>query len=241
MHRQNNDHDEFISCSMHVAINEGSSELARRTVSHATVRGARGIVPIQRVQTRRCLRSDFFLRIYMTVERYLGRLLLDPDDDNPGSNSRSRSSSSQWWWDCLVAPPSGSWLSSKLRRTCMGPDLIEARRNSRRHNILIKSTGKLPCCSMPRQALTWCLYAPPCRSTYYPWTTPLMVDLTSQTQGMRVLFNGGGKRTSAQEDQVRCFFFVLFPGWVVNRPSEPGVVGCCWIWLAKRQSTLEGR
>lgn len=80
---------EFISCSMHVANNEGSSEFA---ASHATVSGARR--NWQRVQTRR-LRSDFFLRIYMTFERYLGRLLPDPDDDNPGSNSRSRSSSSQ--------------------------------------------------------------------------------------------------------------------------------------------------
>ena len=138
MHRPNNDHDEFISCSMHVAMNEGSSEFA---ASHATVSGARR--NWQRVQTRR-LRADFFLRIYMTFERYLGRLLPDPDDDNPGSNSRSRSSSSQWWWDCLVAPPSGSWLSSKLRRTCIGPVSIEAKRNIRRH-ILIKSIGKLPC------------------------------------------------------------------------------------------------
>ena len=37
-----------------------------------------------------------------------------------------------------------------------------------------------------------------------------MVDLTSQTQGMRVLFNGGGKRTTAEEDQVRCYLFCSY-------------------------------
>ena len=35
----------------------------------------------------------------------------------------------------------------------------------------------------------------------------MTVDLTSQTQGMLVLLNGGGKGTTAQEDQVRCYLF----------------------------------
>ena len=53
-----------------------------------------------------------------------------------------------------------------------------------------------------------------------------MVDLPSQTRGMRDLFNGGGKRTTAQEDQVRCYLFCSYfqAGVLIVRASRGSLV-----------------
>ena len=60
-----------------------------------------------------------------------------------------------------------------------------------------------------------------------------MVDLTSQTQGMRVLFNGGGKRTTDEEDQLRCYLFCSYfqAGVLIVRANRGSLVVVEFDWL----------
>ena len=141
-----------------------------------------------------------------------------------------------------LPPSSGSWLSSKLRRTRIGPVSIEAKRNIRRH-ILIKSIGKLPCGLqhssrgavkrltplwwMPRQASNMVLF---CTTRQHLLLLNYSIDGGSYFADIRhaCFIQWWWKKNNTRRRPGKMLFILfLFSGWGFNRPSEPGVVGRC--------------